>query len=198
MQISIKSLSHVKLRRLLPAFSLVIDAVDGRASVRRRGFERVLAAGERLTLEPFETVDLMLDGTPMKPAACTLAFRSSACGAGEDALHQYIAQRVFLQPQHPWDATFLSSLLDMPAMKVQRTLFSQGCALTDLCRTQRLMRALVELMQGNVPSDALKRQVGWPDHGDLEAAFYDRFGVPLPSVRRLSNRAFSTEHRLVA
>jgi hypothetical protein len=128
--------------------------------VRRRGYERVLAPGQHLTVGAFETMDLVLDGTPTRPAACALAFRSGACGAGEDALHQYIAQRVFLQPQYPWDATFLSGLLDMPVLNVRRKLFSQGCALTDLCRNQRLMRALFEVMQGNVPSDVLKRRVG--------------------------------------
>ena len=40
-------------------------------------------------------------------------------------------------------------LLDIPPPQLRRMLFSEGTALTELCRTQRLMRALFETLAGH-------------------------------------------------
>lgn len=177
----------VWLHRLLPAFPWVVMPTSGRAVIRLRGFERLLVPGRQLILKPFEPVEVLLDGNYVQPSACTFEVQSDGLSdLREDALYQDISQRVFLQPQHPWDASHLSELLDMPALKVQRKLFSQGCALTDICRTQRLMRALFEVKQGGNGADALKRRIGWSAHSDLDSVFHDRLGVSLTTARHLS------------
>lgn len=176
----------VWMHRLLPAFAWVVTQTSGTTVIRRRGFERLLVPGQQLTLEPLEPVDVLLDGNHMQPAACTIEV---LCDALEDlreaTLYQGIAQRVFLQPQLMWDASHVSERLNMPALKVRSKLFSQGYALTDICRTQRLMRVLFEVAQGGHAVDALKRRVGWPMHGDLDTAFHDRLGVSLTTARHL-------------
>ncbi|WP_198139601.1 AraC family transcriptional regulator [Ralstonia sp. A12] len=178
---------QVRLHRLLPAFPWVIVPTSGRSVIRRRGFDRVLAPGQQLVVAPFEPIELLLDGKYKQPAACAVEVQSDMPrDLGESALYRAISQRVFLQPQQAWDASYLSRLLDMPALEIRRKLFTQGYALTDIRRTQRLMRALFEVVQrGNRASD-LKRCIGWPVHGDLESAFHDRFGLSLLTAERLS------------
>lgn len=184
---------QVRLHRLLPAFPWVIVPTSGRAVIRRRGFDRVLAPGQQLIVEPFEPIELLLDGKYRQPSACTFEVQCDMHGdLGESALFRAIGQRVFLQPQHAWDASYLSKLLDMPALEIRRKLFTQGYALTDIRRTQRLMRALFEVQQrGNRTAD-LKRCVGWPAHGDLESAFHDRFGISVSTAGRLSGTSASS------
>lgn len=178
---------QVRFHRLLPVFPWLIVPTGGKAFIRRRGFERVLVPGQTLTVEPFEPVELLLDGSYAQPAACTFEVQCDADGTGdESALHRAISQRVFLDPQHAWDAGYLSRLLDMPALEIRRKLFSQGYALTDIRRTQRLMRALFEVQVRGSRTEDLRRCIGWPEHGDLESAFHDRFGVSLLTARRLS------------
>lgn len=180
---------QVRLHRLLPVFPWVIVSTSGRSVVRRRGFDRVLAPGQQLVVAPFEPIELLLDGKYRQPSACTVEVQSDMSdGVGERALYRAIAQRVFLQPQQAWDASYLSRLLDMPALEIRRKLFTQGYALTDIRRTQRLMRALFEVIQRGNRAGDLKRCVGWPVHGDLESAFHDRFGLSLPTAERLSGK----------
>ncbi|MGO4330368.1 hypothetical protein AB4Z48_35165 [Cupriavidus sp. 2TAF22] len=58
-------------------------------------------------------------------------------------------------------------------------------AFTQICRTQRLMRALFESMQFNLSIAELKDRIGWAGPHDLESSFYDWFGVSLQTVSRL-------------
>lgn len=178
---------QVRLLRLVPAFPWRIVPTSGKVLIRRRGFERALVAGQQLTVEPFELIELLLDGSYAQPSACTLEVQCDRDGEySGNALHRAISQRVFLHPQHAWDAGYLSRLLDMPALEIRRKLFSQGYALTDIRRTQRLMRALFEVQEHGSRTEALRRCTGWPEHGDLESAFHDRFGISLLTARRLS------------
>ena len=187
MHVHLQSHVPVWLHRLLPAFPWLVTQTSGRAIIRRRGFERLLVPGQQLILKPFEPVEVLLDGDYVQPSVCTFEVQGDGLvDLREASLYQRISQRIFLQPQHTWDATHVSELMDMPALKVRAKLFSQGYALTDICRTQRLMRALFEANQGGSAVAALKRRIGWPMHGDLETAFHDRLGVSLVTARRLS------------
>ncbi|MCO5397419.1 AraC family transcriptional regulator [Ralstonia soli] len=177
----------IRLHRLLPAFPWLVTQTSGRTVIRRRGFERLLVPGQQLILQPFEAVEVLLDGDYAQASVCTFEVQSDGLvDLQEASLYQGISQRVFLQPQHTWDASHVSELLDVPALKVRAKLFSQGYALTDICRTQRLMRALFELTHGGSSAAGLKPRIGWPMHGDLETAFHDRLGVSLTAARHLS------------
>ncbi|WP_064737459.1 hypothetical protein [Cupriavidus sp. amp6] len=188
MRIELQPFSHTHVSRLLPAFPLVIAATQGKTLVRRRGFERVVVPGQPLVVAPFETVDLYLDGGAMQPACCSLEMRLRPGGAPGASLHHRLSQRVFMQPQHTWSAAFIADLLRASPTQVRRTLFSEGAALTELCRTQRLMRALFEVLHDNPGTETLKRRIGWSPGSDLEAAFYDWFGLSLHALARSGAR----------
>lgn len=198
MRVHLQSHSHVSLQRLFLAFPLTIAPTQGRSVIRRRGYERLLVPGQEVTIEPFEAVDMHLDGSGAQPSSCTFEIRRGVPGAPQDGLHHRISRRVFLQPQYAWSASFIAERLDMPAAQLRRLLFSQGTALTDLCRTQRLMRLLFEAMTGDVAMADLKRFVGWPAAGDVESAFYDRFGVSLQMARRLASHPSRALRRSIA
>ncbi|BDB27417.1 AraC family transcriptional regulator [Cupriavidus sp. P-10] len=188
MRIELQAFSHMHVSRLLPAFPLVIAAAQGKTLVRRRGFERVVVPGQPLVVAPFETVDLYLDGGAMQPACCSLQMRLRPGGAPGASLHHRLSRRVFMQPQHTWSAAFIAGLLRASPTQVRRTLFSEGAALTELCRTQRLMRALFEVLHDNPGAEELKRRIGWSPRSDLEAAFYDWFGLSLHALARSGAR----------
>lgn len=186
MRVHLQAPLHTSLQHLLPAFPLTVALVQGRAVVRRRGFERVLAPGQAVTMAPFELVDLHLDGSHAQPACCMVEIRDEATSASGESLHRRLTQRVFLEPHRPWSAALIAERLDMTTAQVRRLLFSQGTALTDVCRTQRLMRVLFDAMAGDLDAAEIRRRTGWPAGGDLEAAFHDRFGLTLQAARRLA------------
>ncbi len=198
MRAHLQSHSHISLHRLFLAFPLTVAPTKGRSVIRRRGYERLLVPGQQVTIEPFEAVDIYLDGSSAQPSACTFDIPRGAPGAPGDALHHRISRRVFLQPQYAWSAGLIAQRLDMPASQLRRLLFSQGTALTDLCRTQRLMRLLFEAMAGDVAMNDLQRFVGWPPNGDVASAFYDRFGLSMQTVRRLASRQALELRRSIA
>nr|WP_240990296.1 AraC family transcriptional regulator [Cupriavidus taiwanensis] len=177
---------HASLQQLLLAFPLSVGVGRGRVVVRRRGYERVLLAGQQALIEPFEAFALRLDGSSAQPAACTLEMRGLTPAQASECLHHRIAKRVFLQPQYAWNAAFIAERLGMSAAQLRRALFAQGTALTDLCRTQRLMRLLFDVMAGDAALGEARRRVGWPANSDVDSAFYDRFGVSLEAARRLA------------
>lgn len=200
MRVFLQSYMHVSLHRLLLAFPLSVAAAHGRLVIRRRGYERPLLPGQEVTIEPFDAIDLHLDGSSVQPSACILEIRDMVPAALHASLHHRICKRVFLQPQYAWSAAFIAERLNLSTAQVRRTLFAQGTALTDLCRTQRLMRVLFEAMAGDVAVSALGRFAGWPATSDLDCAFYDRFGLSMDTARRLairrtSDRRLSVGHR---
>ncbi|SPA51665.1 AraC family transcriptional regulator [Cupriavidus taiwanensis] len=189
---------HASLQQLLLAFPLSVEAGRGRVVVRRRGYERVLLAGQQAIIEPFEAFALRLDGSSAQPAACTLEMRGLSPAQPSECLHHRLAKRVFLQPQYAWNAAFIAERLGMSAAQLRRALFAQGTALTDLCRTQRLMRLLFDVMADDAAPGEARRRVGWPANSDVDSAFYDRFGVSLEAARRLSRGRELPRQRSVA
>ncbi|TDF65663.1 AraC family transcriptional regulator [Cupriavidus sp. L7L] len=198
MRVHLQSPMHISLQRLLLAFPLSVAVTQGRVVVRRRGFDRLLVAGQEMAVAPFEAIDLHLDGSGAQPAACHLELHGVVPAAAQAALHHRVSKRVFLQPQYAWSAAFIAERLDISAAQVRRTLFAQGTALTDLCRTQRLMRVLFEAMSGHVATADLARFAGWPANSDLDCAFYDRFGLSMDAARRLAPHRAPERHRSVA
>lgn len=179
MRFCVLSSSPVRLARLMPVFPMTVTAQRGTTVIRRDGFERVLVPGLPCIIEPFQAFDLHIAGSAWQPAGCRVEM-ASACGATDPiALHRDLSQRIFLQPQLPWNAAFVADLLGESPDRIRRTLFAGGAAFGELCRTQRLMRLLFEPMHARTAMPALKRSVGWPASHDLEAAFHDRFGASL-------------------
>jgi len=187
MRVHLQSNQHVSLQRLFLAFPLSVVPTQGRTVISRRGYERLLPAGQQVTVAPFEAIGLHLDGSSLQPSSCTFEIGCSLPTASGESLHHRISKRVFQQPQYAWSAAFIAARLDMSTAQLRRMLFSQGTALTDLCRTQRLMRVLAEVMAGDVAMADLKQLVGWPLNSDIESAFYDRFGLSMQSARRLAS-----------
>ncbi|MBP0635553.1 AraC family transcriptional regulator [Cupriavidus sp. AcVe19-6a] len=198
MRVHLQSPMHISLQRLLLAFPLSVATTQGRVVVRRRGYERVLLPGQEIAVAAFEAVDMHLDGSGAQPAACHLELHGVMPAAAQAALHHRICKRVFLQPQYAWSAAFIAERLDMSTAQVRRTLFAQATALTDLCRTQRLMRVLFEIMSGHVATADLARFAGWPANSDLHCAFYDRFGLSMDAARRLALHRAPERQRSVA
>jgi AraC-like DNA-binding protein len=198
MQVHLQSHMHVSLQQLLLAFPLSVSAARGRLVLRRRGYERLLPPGQQVTLEPFEAFALHLDGSRTQPAACALEILRMTPADPQECLHHRIAKRVFLQPRYAWNASFIAERLGMSTAQLRRMLFSQGTALTDLCRTQRLMRLLFEVMAGDAGIGEARRLVGWPASGDLDCAFYDRFGLSIEAARRLAAGHPTPRQRSVA
>ncbi len=185
MRVQLQAASPVHLSRLLPAFPLTITATRRRILVRQRGFERVVTPGHPLVIAPFETFDMCVDGGPTQPAACNLELQLQSASTAGMALHHRLSRRVFVQPQQAWSAASIADLLRASPAQVRRTLFSEGAALTELCRTQRLMRVLFEVLADGAGPAQLRQRTGWSPRNDLEAAFYDWFGQSLHAVGRL-------------
>jgi len=193
MRVQLQTHSHVRLSRLIPAFPLAVAPVRGRALLRRRGFDRILVPGHEVLVDPFESVELHLDGGASQPSTCRLEIHDGPA-ARDLCFHQRLSQRVFVQPRHSWNADFIAGLMHTSPPRVRRMLFSEGAALTDVCRTQRLMRALFDVMSDDAamrdpmcdPMRDLKRRVGWPPCSDLGTYFYDWFGISLDTARRLA------------
>lgn len=176
-----------------------ITASCGQHTLTRRGFSHSLREGQTVSIPPFESIDMHLVGGLFSPAAChlelddatleALDMRALIRGGGTLPKVQYlrdlISGTVFHHPQQEWNARVLASALQTTPSKIRSALFMQGAAFTQICRTQRLMRALFESIQFNLSVSDLKTRVGWTDCRDLEASFYDWFGVSLQTVSRL-------------
>lgn len=196
LHVLLQSHSHISLSRLLPPFPLTIVAISGTPMIRRRGFNHILTPGRRVDIEPFELVELHLHGGPLQQSGCLIEMREAHSASTAPALHQRIAQHVFLQPACPWNAEYVAARLQTSSAQIRRALFSEGAALTHICRTQRLMRGLFETGTDKLSMTELKRRIGWPPHGDLEAAFHDWFGLSLQAARTnlTSRRAHPHAH----
>lgn len=199
MQVQIRCRSSVSLHRLVPAFPMSITATRGEQALTRRGFTRPLRQGQTVGIPAFESVDLQLTGGIFCPSECTLslsdghgvapmelsAFATGGASAKVERLHELISGTVFRNPHKPWNANVLASTLQTTPNKIRTALFTQGAAFTQLCRTQRLMRALFDSFLFDLSVADLRQRVGWGEGKDLESAFYDWFGVSLDTVARL-------------
>lgn len=199
MRVQIRCRTKVSLRRLVPAFPMQITALCGQHILTRRGFSHSLREGQSVSISPFESVDLHLSGGLFSPAACHLELSDAMPEALEmralvrsggtllevQYLRDLLSGTVFHHPQREWNAHVLATALQTTPSRIRTALFKQGAAFTQICRTQRLMRALFESMQFNLSVSDLMTRIGWTDHKDLEASFYDWFGVSLQTVSRL-------------
>jgi hypothetical protein len=200
MQVQIRSRTRISLHRLIPAFPMRITSSRGQNTLVTRGFSRTLREGQTVSIPAFESLDLQLAGSLFYPSACVLVLddaridiadsRSGLKWDGGTApkieyLRELISGTVFHHPQQEWNARVMASALRTTPDKIRATLFRQGAAFTQLCRTQRLMRALFESIQFNLSVSDLRERVGWSDSRDLESSFYDWFGVSLQAVSRL-------------
>lgn len=193
MQVQIRCRSRVALHRLVPAFPMRITSSCGQQTLLRRGFERALREGQTIYVPAFESIDLHLTGALFCPSVCHLELsggvgslpKASDAASNVQYLRELISGTVFHNPERAWNANVMASTLEMTPRKIRNALFKQGAAFTHLCRTQRLMRALFESIQFNLSVADLKTRVGWADSKDLEASFYDWFGVSLQTVSQL-------------
>ncbi len=199
MQVHIRCRSRVTLHRLVPAFPMSITASGGDQRLSRRGYERPLRDGQPVRIPAFESVDLQLTGSLFSPSRCTLELsQAPALGYGpfsdvrnEDVdgkilyLRELISGSVFQQPQEDWNAAKMAGALQTSPSRIRSRLFMQGVAFTQLCRTQRLMRALFESFRFDLSVSDLKARVGWSENHDLEASFHEWFGVSLQTISRL-------------
>lgn len=176
-----------------------VTALQGEQYLIRRGYRRALREGQTAEIPAFECVDLQLIGGVFMPSVCRLqlcvptlpdlglAAGTIAMGAQGPVgqLRDLISGWVFQNPQQEWSATAMAGALQTTRNKIRAMLFRQGDALTQLCRTQRLMRALFDSLLCDLEVTDLKVRLGWPDTSDLEASFQDWFGVSLQTVSRL-------------
>lgn len=198
MQVKIRSCSRISLRCLVSAFPMRITSYGGHYAMTRRGFHRTLEEGRVVDIPAFEPIDLHVGGSLFSASTCHIELddrRSAVIGRAIPSdfdtsrqeghlLRELISATVFHDPQRDWNAELVASVLHTTANSIRRTLFTQGAALTEICRTQRLMRALFESMQVERSVSDLKALVGWV-RSDLEESFYERFGVSLQTVSRL-------------
>ncbi|MFJ4291166.1 hypothetical protein ACIP1U_15475 [Cupriavidus sp. NPDC089707] len=196
MQVQIRCRSRVSLHRLIPAFPLRITASCGHHMLAARGFSRTLREGQTVSIPAFASIDLHLGGSLFSPSACNLVLddaavdlrtvmRVGSAAPRVEYLRELISGTVFHHPQQEWNARVMASALQTTPDRIRTALFRQGAAFTQICRTQRLMRALFESIRCNLSVADLKARVGWTDSRDLEASFYDWFGVSLQTVSRL-------------
>ncbi|WP_354685506.1 hypothetical protein [Cupriavidus necator] len=200
MQVQIRCRSRVSLHRLIPAFPMRITSSRGQNTLAARGFARTLREGQTVSVPAFACIDLHLTGGVFSPCVCDLELDDDTVdvrdassvvklGAGTaprvEYLRDLISGTVFHHPQQEWNARVMAQALQTTPDRIRTALFRQGAAFTQICRTQRLMRALFESIQSNLSVADLKARVGWTDSGDLEASFYDWFGVSLQTVSRL-------------
>lgn len=176
-----------------------ITATEGDQTLTRRGFPRPLREGQSVRIPAFESVDLHLTGGIFYPSECHLVlvdapiqlqnesprYATGNANAKVEHLRELISGSVFQNPQEAWNANTMASTLQTTPSRIRTALFTQGAAFTQLCRTQRLMRALFDSFLFDLSVTDLKTRVGWGDGRDLEASFYDWFGVSLQTVARM-------------
>ncbi|KAF7962823.1 hypothetical protein AWV80_17110 [Cupriavidus sp. UYMU48A] len=105
-------------------------------------------------------------------------------------LRDLISGTVFHRPQEEWNAHILASALKTTPDRIRTTLFMQGAAFTQICRTQRLMRALFESFQFNLSVADLKSRVGWTDSRDSRLLFTIGLASPSRQFRVSARVAF--------
>ncbi len=199
MRVQISCRTNLSVRRLVPAFPMRITALQGIHRLTRRGFLRTLREDCTVEVPAFESIDLHFEGGFFAVSTCSVeldspvsatpsAARSAALGTAlpqARTLRDAISGIVFREPQQMWTAHTVAEALSTTPERIRSALFMEGVAFTQLCRTQRLMRAFFEIMQMERSVSDLKDVVGWGGKGDLEGSFYDWFGVSLHTVSRL-------------
>lgn len=190
MHVQLQCRTPLLLQRLIPAFPVTLIALNTGHSIRQRGYRRSLPVGHPVRVPAFEPFDLQLTGDTFSATGCAIELNeeettSLPLSAQEKALPVLVSRLIFREPDTPWNAKSTATSLGMEPERLRALLFARGAALSQLCRTQRLMRALFESAQTEMPVGHLKRRIGWPETGDLETTFYEWFGVSLQTVAQL-------------
>lgn len=113
---------------------------------------------------------------------CTLEMTFPSPISEGGSLGEGLARHVFSDPANAWSAATFSALTGITPLRIRRKLFAEGVAFTEVCRNQRLMRLLFSVLSDVGPSRALVRRTGWPEASDVEAHFYDKFGLTIDSA----------------
>ncbi|MHA7685741.1 helix-turn-helix transcriptional regulator [Cupriavidus sp. PET2-C1] len=158
-----------------------------------------MRVGHSIEVPAFESIDLHLAGNAFSATSCSLELGGKAHGEvgflitqgtlsdsrWAPYLRDMISGTVFHDPRRDWTADVVANVLSTTPQHIRSALFTKGMAFTQICRTQRLMRALFESMQFKLSVADLKDRVGWAGPHDLESSFYDWFGVSLQTVSRM-------------
>ncbi|KHK55881.1 hypothetical protein PI87_12880 [Ralstonia sp. A12] len=190
MHVQLQCRTPLLLQRLVPAFPVTLTASNTGHSIRQRGYRRLLPVGHPVRVPAFEPFDLQLTGDTFNATGCAIELNEEEAtslepAAQEKVLPVLVSRLIFREPDTPWNAKSTATTLGMEPERLRALLFARGAALSQLCRTQRLMRALFESAQTEMPVGHLKRRIGWPEARDLEVTFYEWFGVSLQTVARL-------------
>ncbi|WP_349606968.1 hypothetical protein [Cupriavidus sp. DF5525] len=181
--------ARVHLRGLRFPFPVVAEVIEGDCELNVPGQMRANQDSVLHSIRPLESPRLVLaerarvafrqlPGQPVQSDARERPHKPIAC---------IVALAVFQSPQKPWRLATASRELriDHPG-RLSRTLMSEGESFVDLVATQRLMRALFDLAEGDCQA-ARAGFYGFPDRARLEDAIFDRFGVDPSLLHRLLN-----------
>lgn len=193
MHVQLQCRTSTVLQRLVPAFPMIITAWEPGHSIRQRGYRRYFPTGQPVCMPAFEPFDLELSGHFSGGAGCSVELDEDALSPIEVAgfsapppsLPVLLSRMIFRAPERPWNARLIAETLDMRVDRLRQQLFARGAALSQICKTQRLMRAVFESVQTDLPVARIARRIGWAEGGDLEATFHDWFGISLQTVGRL-------------
>lgn len=169
-----------------------VTSLNGEQIINRQGYSRVIREGQFVRLPAFVSASLILGGSLFKGSHCSLdleVINSSILNVESlnDLLHsrplwEVLSLSVFMNPQEGWSVENIADSLRTTSSRVRRTLFSQGNCFTEICNTQRLMRALFELTGGEYRRCNVASRIGWHQSSDFESCFYDRFKVSADTI----------------
>ncbi|MBP0625180.1 hypothetical protein [Cupriavidus consociatus] len=202
MDVQIATRESVRLRGILPCFAVEICALQGEQDITLKNFRRRLSVGVTLCIPPFQEFSLSVFGTNSAPGNLRIKIAightegqshksvlSSLAQARDTCLADAVSRAVFLAPALDWSARFIAAELGIPERKVRAELFRKGQSLSSIITSQRLNRALFELLAQNLVLAKLSEQIGWKVEKDLPAAFFDRFGITMERVAVLRSRS---------
>jgi transcriptional regulator GlxA family with amidase domain len=148
-----------------------------------------------MRLPAFVSASLIFGGSIFKRSHCSFDLEmidSSILSVDSlnDLLHsrplwEVLSLLVFMNPQEGWSVENIANSLRTTSSRVRRTLFSQGNCFTEICSTQRLMRALFELTSGKGRCYNIANRIGWHQSSDFESCFYNRFNVSADAILKM-------------
>jgi hypothetical protein len=92
------------------------------------------------------------------------------------SIAQRLALEVFERPEAEWNRVQAARAVDVDPHELSGKLFREGYALTEIVRTQRLMRAFVEIGVGRMSALSSMNYAGFGSAARLRASFQERFG----------------------
>jgi AraC-like DNA-binding protein len=107
---------------------------------------------------------------------------------------QRLALEVFERPEAEWNRVQAARALNVDPHELSVKLFREGCALTEIVRTQRLMRAFVEIAAGRESLLSAMDYAGLGSAARLRASFRERFGFSADALTIAPTLARSRWH----